>query len=172
MNSHHHFGDPFRICALAVFFTQTASAEVDFVHQVVPILREHCSGCHGGEEAKGGFSINTRDLFLDDETATPGKAAESYFLELVEETDTEVQMPPKKKSRVPADQIAVLKQWVNEGMPWEPGFTFGEATYEPPLKPRLPELPPVTDGRTHPVDRLIDHYLAENKLPRPIRLRC
>ena len=167
MNSHHHFGDPFRICALAVFFTQTASAEVDFVHQVVPILREHCSGCHGGEEAKGGFSINTRDLFLDDETATPGKAAESYFLELVEETDTEVQMPPKKKSRVPADQIAVLKQWVNEDMPWEPGFTFGEATYEPPLKPRLPELPPVTDGRTHPVDRLIDHYLAENKLPRP-----
>lgn len=142
-------------------------AEVDFVHQVVPILKQHCSGCHGGDEAKGGFSINTRDLFLDDETAAPGDAAGSYFLELVEETDTEVQMPPEKKPRVSAEHIVILKQWVNEGMKWEPGFTFGEVTYEPPLKPRRPELPPVTEGRTNPVDRLIDHYLTENKLPRP-----
>lgn len=166
MNS-HHLSAPARICVLAVILTQPASAEVDFVHQVVPILREHCSGCHGGDEAKGGFSINTRNLFLDDGTATPGDASDSYFLELVEETDAEVQMPPEKKPRVPAEQVAILKQWVNQGMPWEPGFTFGEATYEPPLKPRLPELPTVTEGRTNPVDRLIDQYLAANNLPLP-----
>ena len=28
-------------------------AEVDFVHQVVPVLKQHCAACHGGKEAKG-----------------------------------------------------------------------------------------------------------------------
>jgi len=158
---------PLSLLAAGLLGVVTAEAEVDFVHQVVPILKKHCSECHGGEEAKGGFSINTRDLFLDDETAAPGDAAASYFLELVAETDPDMQMPPEKKSRVAPAHIEILKQWVNEGMKWEPGFTFGIANYEPPLKPRRPELPPVTEDRTNPVDRFIDHYLAENKLPRP-----
>ena len=38
---------------------------VDFAHEIVPILKEHCIECHGGEESKGGFSINTRRLFLE-----------------------------------------------------------------------------------------------------------
>jgi hypothetical protein len=144
-------------------------AEVDFVHQVVPVLKQHCTACHGGKEAKGGFSLNTRELFLEDDAAAPGKAAESYFLELIAETDPDLRMPPpkKKKDPVPAEAVAILKAWVDEGMKWEPGFTFGEPTYEPPLKPRHPELPPITDARENPVDRFIDAYLAERKLPRP-----
>ena len=156
----------FAIFALGMAVEAT-SAEVDFVHQVVPILKQHCSGCHGGDKAKGGFSINTRLLFLDDDTAKPGDAAASYFLELIEGTDPEEQMPPEKKPRVPAPQVAILKQWVNEGMKWEAGFTFGIPTYEPPLKPRHPELPSITDGRSNPIDRIIDHYLAGKKLPQP-----
>lgn len=158
---------PTSLLFTALLIPLAGRAEVDFVHQVVPILKKHCSECHGGEEAKGGFSINTRDLFLDDETAAPGDAAGSYFLELINETDPDMQMPPEKKPRVAPEHVEILKQWVNEGMKWEPGFTFGVPTYEPLLKPRRPELPAVTEGRTNPVDRFIDHYLAENKLERP-----
>lgn len=160
-----------RFFILAPLFLSAATvqvtAEIDFVHQVVPILKGHCTECHGSDEAKGGFSLNTREMFLEDEAAAPGSAAESYFLELIEDTDPDYQMPPEKKDRVPAAQVAVLKTWIDEGMKWEPGFTFGEKQYEPPLKPRRPELPEVTDGRENPVDRLIDRYLAENELPRP-----
>ncbi len=41
-------------------------------------------------------------------------------------------MPPpkKKKDPVPTEAVAILKAWVDEGMKWEPGFTFGEPTYE------------------------------------------
>ena len=144
------------------------SAEpIDFAHQIVPILKEHCSECHGGDESKGGFSINTRALFLDDETAVPGKADESYFIELLLETDPDYMMPPEKKPRLPAAEIALLKQWVNEGMKWEPGFTFGVPAYEPPLLPHRPELPGITEGRENPVDRLIDRYLTEGEHERP-----
>ncbi len=145
-----------------------AGAEVDFVHQVVPVLREHCLECHGEDEAKGGFSMNTRELFLEDEMATPGNSAKSEFLFLVEETDPEYQMPPEKKKRVPKEQVELLKKWIDEGMPWTAGFTFAKDKYEPPLKPRRPELPEITDGRENPVDRLIDAYFAENKIERPL----
>lgn len=150
-----------------VVISTAARAEVDFVHQVVPVLKKHCAECHADEEAEGGFSINTRELFLDDNSAEPGNSEKSYFIELILDDDPDYQMPPEKKDRVSPAEVALLKQWVDEGMKWEPGFSFGEPTYEPPLKPRFPELPPAKEGRENPVDRIIDQYLSDNKLPTP-----
>src|SRR6056297_1981440 len=100
---------PFLVALSALALSVQAKAEVDFVHQVVPILKEHCSECHAGEEAEGGFSMNTRELFLDDDTAEPGKAHESYFIDLIYDPDPDYQMPPDDKPRVPEDQIAILE---------------------------------------------------------------
>ncbi|MEC5126163.1 DUF1549 domain-containing protein [Verrucomicrobiales bacterium BCK34] len=158
---------PTAILASQAFLCFDAQGEIDFVHEVVPILKQHCTECHGGEEAEGGFSVNTRELFLDDDSAEPGNAENSYFIELILDKDPDYQMPPIKKKRMPKEQVETLKQWVNEGMNWEPGFTFGKPTYDPPLEPRMPEIPKSADGRDNPVDRFIDHYLATNKLPRP-----
>jgi hypothetical protein len=144
-----------------------AAAEIDFAHQVVPILKEYCAECHGGTEAKGSFSINSRALFLDKDNAIPGDPEGSLFIELIEDPDPDYQMPPEKKPRVPAAQVAILRRWVEQGLPWEPGFSFAEGGYEPPLKPRLPELPAPAPGRPNPIDRLIDHYLAARQLPTP-----
>jgi len=144
-----------------------SQAAPDFSHQIVPILKKHCVACHGGKEAKGGFSLNHRSLFLESEAAKPGSVEESYFLELIASTDPELQMPPKEKSRLSQKEIKTLQEWVASGMLWQQGFSFSEKTYEIPLKPRRPKLPPVQQGRTNPVDRIIDAYLAKNKLPRP-----
>ena len=37
---------------------------VSYSDDVHPILAERCYKCHGGEERKGGFSMNTRESFL------------------------------------------------------------------------------------------------------------
>lgn len=161
-----------RIILVAVGFSLVAEAyaqqkPLDFAHQIAPILKEHCVECHGGDNAKGGFSLNTRELFLEDEVAAPGKPDESHFLELISSTDPDAQMPPKGKPRVPAEQVALLKAWIADGMKWDAGFTFATKKYEPPLKPRRPELPPVVEGRANPVDRIVDAYFAENSHTRP-----
>lgn len=156
--------------AVVVSFAAEASAQqkpLDFAHQIAPILKKHCVECHGGNEAKGGFSLNTRELFLEDDMAAPGKPDESHFLELISSTDPESQMPPKGKPRVPAEQVALLKTWIGDGMKWDAGFTFAVDLYEPPLRPRRPELPPVVEGRANPVDRIVDAYFAENSQARP-----
>ena len=129
---------------------------IDFSHQIVPILKAHCVECHGGREASGGFSIDTRTSLLDGGMAVAGDVDGSYFLELVGSDDPDVMMPPPEKPRVPAAEMAVLRQWVEEGLPWEAGFSFDEPSYEPPLRPREVALPPAVAGRTHPIDRLVD----------------
>ena len=55
--------------------------------------------------------------------------------------------------------MKTLREWIDAGLPWEAGFTFAARDYEPPLRPRRPELPPAVDGRTNPVDRILDAYL-------------
>lgn len=147
----------------------TIHAKVDFVHEVVPILKKHCVECHGAGEAKGGFSLNTRELFLEDDAALPGDPEKSPFLQLIRAEDPDDRMPPKKKAAVSDEELEVLRRWVAEGLNWESGFTFGTPAYEPPLQHRNPELPSAREGREHPVDRLIDAYLlkAGKAFPEP-----
>jgi len=142
--------------------------KVDFAHDVVPILRKHCAACHGGNEAKGGFSINTRELILDAAVVEPGDAVKSSLVQLLKSSDPQAQMPPADRPRLAADEIATIERWIDGGLPWEAGFTFAKDRYEPPLNPRRPEYPPAVDGRNHPIDRIIDAYLAAHGKPRPV----
>ena len=98
-----------------------------------------------------------------------GKSAESKLVELLTTDDKDTQMPPSdaKQKRVPAEKVALLRAWIDEGVSWQDGFTFKKAGYEPPLKPRRPELPPVVDGRANPIDRILEAYLAQHGKPRP-----
>ncbi len=139
----------------------------DFAHDIVPLLKKHCAECHGGREAKGGFSLNTRKLLLESEAAVPRKSNKSRLVELVTSNDVDEQMPPKGKPRLSAKEIGLLRKWIDDGLQWEAGYTFGVNAYDPPLKPRRPEVPPVMDGRANPVDRILDAYLAQHKVPRP-----
>lgn len=165
-----------RLTPIVVAFLATATlirGQVDFAHQVAPILRKNCAECHMEAAKKAGFSMNTRESLLagseNGVVVEPGKSASSLLLEVIMSDDRSERMPPKGP-RIPAEQVAILRQWIDAGLPWEPGFSFGKAAYEPPLKPRHPELPPVVDGRDHPVDRLIDAHFAKHRITRPAPL--
>jgi hypothetical protein len=143
-----------------------AAVPIDFVHRVAPILRKHCVECHGGHRQEGEFSINTRESILDGTMVEPGDADASHFMELVTANDADVRMP-KDKPPLSAAEIQTLREWINSGLPWETGFTFAAQDYEPPLRPRRPELPPIVEGRENPVDRILDAYLALHGVKRP-----
>ncbi|WP_417382446.1 DUF1549 domain-containing protein [Gimesia sp.] len=158
---------PLLVASLINIVSVVQAKPFDFAHEVVPILKKHCAACHGGREAKGSFSLNTRKLWLESGFVDPQDVEGSYLLDLVTSSDPEMQMPPKGKPRLSAKEVATLKQWISKDLPWEAGFSFGKVAYEPPLKPRRPDLPPTEGARNHPVDRLIDQYLSKHGLPRP-----
>ncbi len=154
--------------------TPAQSADADsvepgdfFVHRVVPILRKHCVECHGGDKSEGGFSLNRRALLLDAEAVKPGDVAGSQLWQLVNSDDAERQMPPADRPRLNKAELATLRKWIEQKVPWQEGFTFSAARYEPPLRLRHFPLPAAGPGRDHPVDRIIDAYLTERKLPLP-----
>jgi hypothetical protein len=157
------------ICGLSVARAAEPSAKIDFAHVIVPILKAHCVECHGGRQHEGDFSINTRESILDAKAVEPGKAAKSRLIELVTSNDKEERMPKDKPPLATAD-VKKLRDWIDAGMPWEAGFTFASRDFEPPLRPRRPKLPPARDGRTNPIDRIIDAYFEKHKVSRPAPL--
>lgn len=145
-------------------------AEVDFSHDIVPLLKKNCAKCHSGLKREGGLSIDTREsLVAGGETGAAivaGKSNDSELFKRIASHDDDMRMPPEGET-LTAEQIAILARWIDEGAQWEAGFTFAPPIYEPPLKPRRVELPPAVNGREHPIDRILDKYLAREKQPQP-----
>ena len=162
-----------KLATLAGLFLACGSrlhSQLDFSHQIVPIIREHCAECHTGDKKKGGLSMNDREALLEGGenglAVKIGKSAESKLIEAVTTSDPDTQMPPKG-ARLSVEKVAVLRQWIDEGLKWEAGFAFKKTGYEPPLKPRKPELPAAMNGREHPIDRIVDAYQARNQVAMP-----
>jgi hypothetical protein len=143
---------------------QPPDKKTDFAHDVVPILKARCAKCHTNGTYKGGLSFDTREELLKAKAAVPGRSAASEIIKRVTSKDVEVRMPPGKAAPLSEKEVAVLAKWIDDGLPWEDGFSFKPATYLAPLKPRKVALPPARPGFEHPIDRLLDSYFATNKI--------
>ncbi len=134
-----------------------AEGPVDFARDVAPILARSCARCHARGQAKGRFSLETREALLKGGRAgaaiEPGNSADSLLVHLVAGLDPDLVMP-EKGSRLTAAEIGRLRTWIDQGAPWDDRVTFAR---QPPrnLDPRLPALPPAHGTLVHPIDRLL-----------------
>jgi len=146
---------------------KSASPEkIDFAHDVLPLLKTHCIKCHTGSEPEGEFSMATRELLLTAKVVVPGKSGESKLIARITSKDPDERMPPEGEP-LSEKQMEMLRRWVDQGLPWQDGFAFGAPAYVAPLQPRRPELPPAQNGRTNPIDRLVDGYYSKHKITAP-----
>lgn len=144
-------------------FPACGAEDIDFAHAIVPILKTHCSKCHAGQQKEGGLSINTReDLIAGGDSGSPieiGKHLSSEFFSRISSKEDGYRMPPDGNG-LSQEQIELIGKWIDQGAKWESGYTFAPRTYEPPLKPRRPELPSAQSNRDHPIDRILDLELS------------
>jgi mono/diheme cytochrome c family protein len=134
-----------------------ADTPVDFAHDVLPILRNHCAKCHTNGRYEGDLSLDTREAILKVEAAVPGRSAESKIVERITSDDPDVRMPAEAPP-LSTSEIDALRRWIDAGLPWQEGFTFHQEVYLPPLKPRHPDLPPAEAGLDNAVDRIVFAY--------------
>ncbi|MBX7207232.1 MAG: PSD1 and planctomycete cytochrome C domain-containing protein [Verrucomicrobiaceae bacterium] len=91
-----------------------------FESKVRPLLIQRCYECHSHEKKiKGGLALDSKPGWQtggDHGAAiTPGDVEKSLLIKAIRYTDSELQMPTKAK--LPAEEIAILEQWVKLGAP-------------------------------------------------------
>ncbi|MDF1756164.1 MAG: DUF1553 domain-containing protein [Verrucomicrobiales bacterium] len=126
--------------ALAASASTTDTAK-KFHEEILPIMQEECFRCHG-EKDKGGLKLNTRKDALqggDSEipSIVPGNPSASELIERIRSDDDDLVMPPTG-DRIPADKIARLEKWIQEGAEWP----------EPPVDSDKLSKTPVTSDQS------------------------
>lgn len=154
------------LVAMNSALAQQPKTQTDFAHEVVPILKAKCAKCHTNGTYKGGISFDTREELLKSKAAVPGKSTASELIARVTSKDADKRMPPKGEA-LSAKEVATLTKWIDDGLPWEVGFSFKPSTYVSPLKPRRVAIPPAKPGCEHPIDRILDVYFIANKVTPP-----
>ena len=92
-----------------------------FETKIRPILAKRCYECHGPDldEVEGGLRFSSRGALLKGgETGPaiiPGDPENSFLIDTINYGEV-YEMPPD--SKMPADEIALLTEWVAKNAPW------------------------------------------------------
>jgi len=118
-------------------------AHVDYARDVEPILRSSCYGCHSGAQPKGQLRLDVKSTAM--RVIAPGASAKSRLIARVEGRGGEAQMP-FNGTPLGAEQIAVLKRWIDGGAEWPDSFAGHDQppakhwAYVKPMKPVPPAV--------------------------------
>ncbi len=114
---------------------------VSFRKQIAPIFAQRCTACHNARMAKGRLNMDTfANLLKGGESGAAvvaGKPAESNVVTLIEDGSM-----PKDADPVPAEQLALIKKWIELGAPLDAGVEPASQliTIIPkPVQPNPPE---------------------------------
>ena len=92
-------------------------AAPDFATRVMPVLEEHCVGCHLADDPSGGLVLETHAAILkggaNGPALVPGKADQSRLYRMTAHT-LEPFMPPESDP-IPTAQLALLRAWIDAG---------------------------------------------------------
>ena len=136
---------------------------VDFHREVLPILARRCALCHTENRREGGLSLATREQLLaggdSGASVVVGQSGESLLVRMVAGVE-EGRLMPAKGPRLDAEEVGILRRWIDDNLPWEADVTLTPASGLAPLAPRTPEVPASTGTSAHPIDRFLSRYFA------------
>ena len=134
---------------------------IQFNRDIRPILSENCFQCHGPDEhqRKAKLRLDQRKSAVAKHAIVPGKAAKSLLIERIVSTNAEEHMPPEKSGKkLTAQQIELLRQWIDQGGKYEQHWSL-----IPPQRVPLPTVKQSTWLR-NPIDNFILARLEKEHL--------
>lgn len=118
-------------------------ASIDFNRQILPILSDNCFACHGPDDAKRkahlrldlGEAAQAKNEY-GEQAVAPGDVEASLLVRrITTEDELDLMPPPSTGKRLTAEQVTLLKRWVEAGAPYERHWSFAA-----PSRPPLPEV--------------------------------
>jgi mono/diheme cytochrome c family protein len=133
-----------------------APAPVSFVKEIAPVLIKNCQACHGQNDPKGGFQLLNFTLMMKPGDSastpiTPMKPDESELFRLISSQEKEERMP-KDADPLAAEQIALVKRWIEEGAKFDGPDPAASLVSIVPKAPHPPAMAAYT--RTIPITAL------------------
>lgn len=114
----------------------------DYARDIAPLLQKRCGGCHNAEDREGKLSTESyADLLKGGQRGTslqPGDAGSSRLFLLITGQAKPV-MPPDEDDRLKADEIDLIKRWIDGG-------ARGPEGAEPKRTLSVPKLAGAKDG--------------------------
>jgi hypothetical protein len=134
-------------CA-AVASMGAADKPVSFSADIRPIFAGSCWNCHGGAIQLSKLDLRTRDSALKGgergAAIVPGKAEDSRLYRVVAGLE-KPSMPLDGK--LTADQISIIKEWINQGAPWDTTPVAGQS--QSPQLTSLEDMPIPPEARNY-----------------------
>ena len=107
----------FIISVVILGFNNGRAEKVDFAKSIQGVFEARCIDCHGSKKQKGDLRLDSQEAALA-EVIKPGKSGESELYKNISlPADHEDIMPPKGDP-LTKEQIATIKQWIDEGANW------------------------------------------------------
>lgn len=112
------------VCGVALLICGTsvrgaeAPKPVDYLTEIKPLLAQRCGSCHGAEQQKSGFRVDSSASLIQGgdtgEAVVPGKPDESLLIQALLGTNGATRMPPKDP-RLTEVEVDLIKRWIQEG---------------------------------------------------------
>ena len=146
----------------------SAARPVDFSKDIRPIFATSCFKCHGPEKQKSGFRLDRKDAALKggDNYAPaikPGQSAESPLIHLVAGLVEDLRMP-QNAPPLTAEQIGLLRAWIDQGAPWPEEIRPPEKLHWAFRPVTRPPVPRSSRPASNEIDQFIGVGLARSKL--------
>ena len=111
-----------------------AAGKVDFARDILPILQQRCQACHGAGLQSGGLRLDSQAAALKGGYSGPafiaGDSAGSRLVQLVAGLVKDRVMP-MAGPRLTAEQVGLLRAWIDRGADWPASFSGETATQAP-----------------------------------------
>lgn len=170
--------------AVVLLLHQATASTPDFARDIRPLLEAHCLECHGAQKQKADLRLDHRaSAFAGGESGPvilPGNSQASLLVRRVSHPDPDHVMPPGGK-RLDETQIQLLRDWIDQGAPWDAG---GDAprppahwAFQPLARPNIPTPHGGLPSPSSPIDAFIVDGLAQRQLslspeaPRSVLIR-
>jgi mono/diheme cytochrome c family protein len=121
--------------------------KVDYARDVQPIFAAHCYMCHGDKKQRSSFRLDRKADAMKGgdigEPIVPGKSADSPLIQYVAGVDKNLTMPPKGE-RLTAEQIGILRAWIDQGAVWPVSGAVADAkrhwAFQAPVRRPMPAV--------------------------------
>ncbi|MCA9107921.1 MAG: hypothetical protein KDA83_21095, partial [Planctomycetales bacterium] len=117
----------------------------DFVNDVQPVLNKHCVGCHNADDLEGGLDLGSFAALSaggDSGPAVVASDAAGSRLWRLTALGMEPKMPPDDLASPSAEELEVLRRWI------EAGATGPDGSEPRPGRLIVPNIPAAPDARS------------------------